>query len=114
MTVRTTVNNVTFIQPFQLPDMDCAYPPGSYLVETDEEPLHGISFLAYRRVATRIHLTKPGLTEVLTIDPKDLDLAKARDEPVGQAPPMTTPLILKGAHPQGRFGAVDRNETLLS
>jgi hypothetical protein len=80
MTLRTTVNNVTFARPFQLPDMEYPYPPGTYLVETDEELLNGVSFLAYRRVATRIHLTKPGLTEVLMIDPRDLDLAKARDE----------------------------------
>ena len=80
MTVRTTINNVTFNQPFQLPDMERPYPPGTYRIEVDEEPLHGISFLAYRRVATRIHLTKPGLTQVLTIDPKDLDRAVQRDQ----------------------------------
>jgi hypothetical protein len=79
MTVRTTVNNVTFSRPFQLPDMERAYPPGTYRIEIDEETLHGLSFLAYRRVATRIHLTKPGLTEVLMIDPRHLDLALARD-----------------------------------
>jgi len=80
MTVRTTVNNVTFGRPFQLPDMERPYPPGTYLVETDEEELHGLSFLAYQRIATRIHLTRPGSVEVLTIDPKDLDIATARDD----------------------------------
>jgi hypothetical protein len=79
MTVRTTARNVTFNLAFQLPCMESAYPPGTYRIETDEEALDTLSFLAYRRVATRIHLTKPGLIEVHTIDAKSLELALARD-----------------------------------
>jgi hypothetical protein len=79
LSIRTTVSEVTFNRSFKLPDMDNAHPPGTYRVETDEELLAGISFLAYRRVATRLHLRRPGLTEVLTVDPRDLDLALGGD-----------------------------------
>ncbi len=80
MTSRTTAADVTFKREFKLPDMVNAMPPGTYLVETDEESLDNTSSLAYRRVATRIHVTKPGLIEVFTIDPKDLQDALARDD----------------------------------
>lgn len=79
MTSRTTTTNITFRREFVLPDMVKAFPPGTYLVETDEESLDNISSLAYRRVATRIHWSKPGLIEVFTIDPKGLQDALARD-----------------------------------
>lgn len=77
--MRTTVAEVTFRCSFQLPGMDQAYPPGAYRVETDEEALEGLSIQAYRRVATRLHLSRPGQTEVLEVSPVDLEHALARD-----------------------------------
>jgi hypothetical protein len=47
MTVRTTRKNVTFRRPFSIRGADGAQPPGTYTVETDEEQLPGLSFLAY-------------------------------------------------------------------
>ena len=79
MMVRTKVTEVTFKRTFQLAEMETPYPPGTYRIETDEEQLETLSFLAYRRVATRIHLTKPGLIEVLNINAKNLELALAED-----------------------------------
>ena len=81
MTVRTTKTAVTFANSFVLGDFDEVLPPGTYDVETDEELLQDLSFHAYRRVLTLIHLSGPrGLSRVLTVDPNDLDAALRRDE----------------------------------
>jgi hypothetical protein len=53
MTVRTTTTRVTFRHPFSIRGADGALPPGIYAVETQEEQLPGLSFLAYRRISTR-------------------------------------------------------------
>jgi len=83
MTTRTSEKTVTFRKPFVLGGFEKLLPAGAYRVETDEELLDGISFSAYRRVLTLLHLpTKPGqlgLTQTLTIDPNELDAALERD-----------------------------------
>ena len=58
MTVRTSRKSVTFTQPFSLTGIDEVQPAGTYTVETDEELLPGLSFPAYRRVATLIFLRR--------------------------------------------------------
>jgi hypothetical protein len=61
MTVRTSRKTVTFTRPFSVSGIDEVQPPGTYPVETDEELLPGVSFPAYRRVATLICLrAQPG------------------------------------------------------
>ena len=60
MTVRTSRKSVTFTQPFSLSGFDEVQPAGTYTVETDEELLPGLSFPAYRRVATLIFLRSRG------------------------------------------------------
>jgi hypothetical protein len=84
MTIRTIKKTVTFRRPFVLGGFDELLPAGAYSVETDEELLEGISFPAYRRISTLIHLHAkpghPGLTQTLTIDPNELDAALQRDE----------------------------------
>ncbi len=83
MTVRTSRKTVTFTQPFSLRGIDEVQPAGSYTVETDEEQLPGLSFPAYRRIATLILLRSRGggriLEEVVNIDPLELQAAQARD-----------------------------------
>ena len=54
--VRTRRETVTFARPFRLRGVDEPQPAGAYTVETDEEPIEGLSFMAYRRVATVIFL----------------------------------------------------------
>jgi hypothetical protein len=58
-------------------------PAGTYTVETDEELLPGLSFPAYRRIATLIFLRSRGggaiVEEVVNIDPLELQAAQARD-----------------------------------
>ena len=87
MTVRTSRRNVTFTRPFSLSGIDGVQPPGTYAVETDEELLLGLSFPAYRRVATMMFLpSRPGDAvsgRVASIDPLELEAAQARDAPTG-------------------------------
>ncbi len=83
MTVRTSRKTVTFTRPFSLTGIDDVQPAGSYTVETDEELLPGLSFPAYRRIATLILLRSPScgrvVEEVVDIDPLELQAAQARD-----------------------------------
>ena len=84
MTMRTNRKTVTFRRPFVLGGSDEVLPAGAYCVETDEELLEGISFPAYRRILTLIHLhaqpDHPGVTRVLTIDGNELDAALKSDQ----------------------------------
>ncbi len=82
MTVRTSRKTVTFKRPFSLSGIDEVQPAGSYTVETDEELLPGLSFPAYRRIATLIFLRSRGgpvVEEVANIDPLELQAAQERD-----------------------------------
>ena len=81
MTVRTSRKNVTFTRPFSLSGIDGLQPAGSYTVETDEELLPGLSFPAYRRIATLMVLRSRGggPVEVANIDPLELQSAQERD-----------------------------------
>jgi hypothetical protein len=79
MTSRTCDRTVTFHRPFQLSNGDGPFPPGEYLVQTDEELIDRLSFPAWRRVATMIHVRRGGVTQVLTIAPQELDLVLSRD-----------------------------------
>lgn len=90
MTIRTSRSTVTFSRPFTLGGFDEELPAGAYSVETDEELLEGISFPAYRRILTLIHLhakpNHPGVTQTVTIDPNDLDAALKRDRESAEMP----------------------------
>lgn len=78
MTTRTARRTVTFVHPFQLDGIG-SQPAGTYEVNTDEESIDSLSFLAYRRVATTIHLRRDGATQVYAIDPVELDANLLRD-----------------------------------
>ncbi len=83
MTERVTHSAVTFLHAFTLRDLDGLQPPGMYLIETVEEPLDTLSFLAYRCVSTTITLPAVGAAglrrQVVTVDPAELRAALARD-----------------------------------
>ena len=80
---RTTRKSVTFSRPFELAGVDEKFDAGTYIVETREEMIEGLSFIAYRRVATTIETPFMGFgqaaRQVITIDPKDLETAMNRD-----------------------------------
>jgi hypothetical protein len=83
VTVRTTRTTISFSQPFKLRDLDDIQPAGDYLLDTDEELIEGLSRLAYRRVATLLHLPSTsrsqGRAELLSVSPAELDAALEKD-----------------------------------
>ena len=83
MTVRTSHKSVTFARSFSLSALDEVQAAGTYTVETHEELLPGLSFPAYRRIATLIFLpSRPGGTfveQIVDIDPLELEAAQERD-----------------------------------
>ncbi len=83
MSVRTSHKTVTFTRPFSLSALDEVQAAGTYTVETEEELLPGLSFPAWRRIATLIFLpSRPGgafVEQVVNIDPLELEAAQARD-----------------------------------
>jgi hypothetical protein len=70
-------------QLFLLKGVDRILPAGDYRVVTDEELIEGLSFPAYRRVATMIFLPaqshRASSIEMVTIDPLDLQAVQDRD-----------------------------------
>jgi len=72
---------VIFDKPFSLKSVDQMVPAGNYRVDTNEELLEGLSFVAYRRVSTVMFLPaksrRGSSVEMVTIDP--LDLQAERD-----------------------------------
>jgi len=84
MMTRSRSKTVVFNRPFLLKGVDRILPAGSYRVVTDEELIEGISFPAYRRIATMIFVPAPhgaSSIEMVGIDPIDLQAALERDPP---------------------------------
>lgn len=82
MSERTTRTTVTFQRPFSMRGIDGVRPAGTYLVETDEELIMGMTFDAYRRTATYLFVPSTGgsvTSEVFSVDSSDLEAALARD-----------------------------------
>ncbi len=79
MTTRTGHRTVTFSQPFHLDGIEGLQPPGAYRVDTDEETIDELSFIAWRRMATTIHIRLNGATQIFRIDPVELDATLMRD-----------------------------------
>jgi len=80
---RTTRKSVTFLHPFSLGGIDEKLDAGTYIIETLEELIEGLSFVAYRRVSTTIVTVGEGYgqaaRQVVTIDPHDLERARQLD-----------------------------------
>ncbi len=83
MTTRTTRQSVTFRRPFAISGAEGMQPAGTYIVETDEQLLEGLSFPAYHRVSTSIILPVrgggSGSYQVVRIDPVELEKAQRSD-----------------------------------
>ena len=75
--MRTTREAVTFDYPFSLDGVEGVQPPGTYTIVMDEDLIEGLSFLAYRRVATTIYLPfGSGSMQAVRVDPRELDAAR--------------------------------------
>ena len=83
MMARTTILPVSFRNPFRVKDNGGNLPAGTIEIETDEKMMDGISFHAYRRVQTLIHLPSmtgnPLHSRTLAIDQDELAAALAND-----------------------------------
>jgi hypothetical protein len=77
--MRTTRESITFDHPFSLTAVDKLQPAGTYAVDIDEELIEGLSFLAYRRVATTIYLPlyqgNQGSVQAIWVEPRELTAA---------------------------------------
>ncbi len=88
--MRTNSRSVTFTRPFALTGLDEAQPAGSYTVETDEELLPTVLQSAYRRTTTWLtlpsHAGNAGSSQIISIDPVELEAALVRDVSGGWSP----------------------------
>ncbi len=74
---------VTFQHSFTLKGVEGTVPPGTYRLETEEEEIDGLSFVARRRLATFLWLPLAGhgtgSSQSFRVEPKDLQEALRRD-----------------------------------
>ena len=87
MATRTTSFIVGFASPFLLPGFETPQPPGEYHVEQDEETIEGISWLAWRRVATFIYLPAVSVagtaSQLVRVDPTEFEAVLEKDREGG-------------------------------
>lgn len=76
---RTYETRITFRHPFAIYGYKDILPAGSYRLDVEEESLDGLSFTAFRRKEVVLHLNanpkRPGVSEMLTLDPHEIDAA---------------------------------------
>jgi hypothetical protein len=87
MTTRSRRETITFKHPFRIKGIDRLLPPGAYEVITDEEMIEGLSFPAFRRVATMIMVpaaTQNSAMEMVSIGSLDLADAQHADASVSR------------------------------
>jgi len=91
MMTRTSSRTVVFTRSFRLAAFDAPLPPGSYVVETEEELIQGLSFAAYRRTGAWLRVPAPAasraLDRVVNVDPAELDDALAEEGLPGEERP---------------------------
>ena len=80
---RTTETTVTFKHPFVLGSFDAMQPAGTYRLVIDEEEILGLSFPAYRRTSTVLHVPAYGRVsgnrQAFPVDVAELDAALEAD-----------------------------------
>jgi len=83
MATRSNEIALTFSKAFALSEVDRPLPAGIYRVVVDEEDIPGLSFLAFRRTATMLHvpaLSVPGgPKEMFLVNPNELAAAHIAD-----------------------------------
>jgi hypothetical protein len=84
MTARTTEGTVTFAHQFNLSHLDAPKPAGTYRVVMVDEEVPGLTFMAYRRAYTMLHVpalaADTGRTQVFTVDKDELEAALNADQ----------------------------------
>ena len=83
MPERTIETTVTFTHPFMLSQFDATQAAGTYQLVIEEEEILGLSFAAYRRTSTVLHipanLSETGHRQAIPIDHKELEAALESD-----------------------------------
>jgi hypothetical protein len=83
MSIRSTESIVSFKNAFLLSKLDSELPAGTYRIVRDDEEIAGLSFLAYRRIATMLHTpsleTSSSAREVIDVDSDELEAAISAD-----------------------------------
>jgi len=83
LTIRTTRTTVSFSSPFTLVNLEGIQPAGEYIVLTDDELIEGLSWTAYRRVATLLQTpavsASQRLAQSFAISQTELDAALMKD-----------------------------------
>ncbi len=83
MTIRTTRTTVSFTSPFTLRNLEGIQPAGEYVVLIDDQLIEGLSWAAYRRVATLLQTpavsASQQLTQSFAISQTELDAALMKD-----------------------------------
>ena len=83
MTTRSRRETITFRHPFRIKGIDRLLPAGGYEIITDEEMIEGLSFAAFRRVATMIMVPaeapRSSMMEMISINSVDLSDAQRID-----------------------------------
>lgn len=81
---RSTESEIIFRRPFTLRAVGTALPAGTYRLIVDEEMLQGLSFPAWRRVATMLFTPalgqEGGPQQIFTVDGDELDAALQADQ----------------------------------
>jgi hypothetical protein len=83
LTIRTTRTTVSFSSPFTLQSLEGIQPAGEYVVLLDDEVIEGLSWTAYRRVATLFQTPAVSAsqrpTQSFAISQTELDAALMKD-----------------------------------
>jgi hypothetical protein len=82
---RTRRSTLVFARPFRLRHSDRTHPAGTYVVEVEEELLEGLSFPAYRHLATtmtRQSSDPAARLDMFLVDPEALAAAIRADGPI--------------------------------
>jgi hypothetical protein len=83
MQTRTRHSTVRFCHPFSLAGLPDALPAGEYDIAEDDQVVEGLSWTAWHRVATYIHLPAKHINararQMMAVDQSDLDGALERD-----------------------------------
>jgi hypothetical protein len=98
MTTRTSQTTVTFRRPFVVDGWEGVWPPGSYVVETEEELLETLLHAAWKRTSTVMLVKKDNRIEYVPIQPDQLGDALLRDGADRCADVFLSRSFTRGAH----------------
>jgi hypothetical protein len=83
MADRTTETQITFKRAFSISQLSAPLAAGTYRITTEEDEIAGLSFVAYQRTATMLHIPALGTfsntSQYIEVSPKELEAAQLKD-----------------------------------